>query len=89
MPNSEPTNLARQAQKPFTALPPNTGHGTMPNLKRSFADSYMRLYESGWARQATIRELPTSRETARGNMQLKRMSPARCTGTRRASGPMC
>ena len=66
-----PTNPARQAQEPFTTLPPKTDHGTMPNLKWSFTDSHMRLEEGGWARQTTIRELPASKEMAGVNMRLK------------------
>ncbi len=66
-----PTNPARQAQEPFTTKPPNTDHGTMPNLKWSFTDSHMRLDEGGWARQTTIRELPISAAMAGVNMRLR------------------
>ena len=66
-----PMNPARQAEEPFTTAPPPTDHGTMPNLKWSFTDSHMRLEEGGWARQATIRELPVSRAMAGVNMRLK------------------
>jgi oxalate decarboxylase len=51
--------------------PPKTDHGTMPNLKWSFADSHMRLEEGGWARQTTTRELPISKAMAGVNMRLK------------------
>lgn len=66
-----PTNPARQAEEPFTTLPPRTDHGTMPNLKWSFTDSHMRLEEGGWARQTTVRELPISTAMAGVNMRLK------------------
>ncbi|MER2269084.1 oxalate decarboxylase family bicupin [Methylobacterium oxalidis] len=66
-----PRNPAREAQDPFTIRPPRTDHGTMPNLKWSFADSHMRLEEGGWARQTTIRELPISKAMAGVNMRLK------------------
>ncbi len=66
-----PTNPARQAEEPFTTLPPSTDSGTLPNLKWSFTDSHMRLDEGGWARQTTIRELPVSKEMAGVNMRLK------------------
>ena len=66
-----PANPARQAEEPFTTLPPSTDSGTMPNLKWSFTDSHMRLDEGGWARQTTIRELPVSKEMAGVNMRLK------------------
>ena len=66
-----PVDPALQAQEPSTTAPPQTDHGTMPNLKWSFTDSHMRLDEGGWARQTTIRELPVSKEMAGVNMRLK------------------
>ena len=66
-----PTNKAREAQDPFTVAPPRTDHGTLPNMKWSFADSHMRLEEGGWARETTVRELPVSKEMAGVNMRLK------------------
>jgi oxalate decarboxylase len=66
-----PTNPAREAQEPFTVAPPKTDHGSLPNMKWSFADSHMRLEEGGWARETTIRELPVSKEMAGVNMRLK------------------
>jgi hypothetical protein len=48
-----PTDLAREAQSPSGLAPPQTDHGALPTLKRCFADSYNRLEERGWARQAT------------------------------------
>ena len=66
-----PKNPAREAEEPYTLAPPATDHGTMPNLKWSFADSHMRLEDGGWARQTTIRELPVSKAMAGVNMRLK------------------
>ncbi|MEE7456653.1 oxalate decarboxylase [Methylorubrum populi] len=66
-----PRNTPREAEDPFTLAPPKTDHGTMPNLKWSFADSHMRLEEGGWARQTTTRELPISTAMAGVNMRLK------------------
>ena len=66
-----PRNAAREAEDPFKMAPPKTDHGTMPNLKWSFADSHMRLEEGGWARQTTTRELPISKAMAGVNMSLK------------------
>jgi len=37
---------------------------------RSFTDSHVRLEEGGWARETTVRELPTSKELAGVNMRL-------------------
>jgi hypothetical protein len=38
-----PRNAAREKQDPFTVHPPASDHGTMPNLKWSFADSHIRI----------------------------------------------
>lgn len=37
---------------------------------RSFTDSHVRMEEGGWARETTVRELPTSKELAGVNMRL-------------------
>jgi oxalate decarboxylase len=66
-----PRNADRERQNPFTVRSPASDHGTMPNLKWSFADSHMRIEEGGWAREATIRELPISKTMAGVNMRLK------------------
>ncbi|WP_342166233.1 oxalate decarboxylase family bicupin [Methylobacterium sp. SD21] len=66
-----PKNGPREAEDPYTVAPPTTDHGTMPNLKWSFADSHMRLETGGWARQTTTRELPISKAMAGVNMRLK------------------
>ena len=65
-----PRNLPREAEDRNTIAPPATDHGTMPNLKWSFADSHMRLEPGGWARQTTTRELPISKAMAGVNMRL-------------------
>ena len=66
-----PTNPSREAENPDIFVPPRTDHGNLPNLRWSFADSHMRLEEGGWARQTTIRELPSSPTIAGVNMRLK------------------
>ncbi len=66
-----PTNPPREAQDPDLLAPPRTDHGTLPNLRWSFADSHNHLSEGGWARQTTIRELPSATEIAAINMRLK------------------
>jgi oxalate decarboxylase len=66
-----PTNPPREAQDPDLLVPPRTDHGTLPNLRWSFADSHNHLSEGGWARQTTIRELPSATEIAAINMRLK------------------
>src|SRR5215469_10513041 len=52
-----PTNPPREAQDPDLLVPPQTDHGTLPNLRWSFADSHNHLSEGGWARQTTICEV--------------------------------
>ena len=66
-----PRNADRERQNPFTVRSPTSDHGTMPNLKWSFADSHMRIEEGGWAREVTVRELPISKAMAGVNMRLK------------------
>jgi oxalate decarboxylase len=66
-----PTNPAREAESPDRVAPPSTDHGTLPNLKWSFADSHNRLEEGGWARQTTVREMPVATTLAGVNMRLK------------------
>ena len=55
-----PTNPAREAESPDRVMPPSTDRGTLPSLRWSFADSHNRVSEGGWARQTTVRELPTA-----------------------------
>ena len=66
-----PSNPAREAQNPDLLVPPRGDHGTLPNLRWSFADSHMHLSPGGWGRQTTARELPVARELAGVNMRLK------------------
>ncbi|KAJ5566622.1 hypothetical protein N7535_008260 [Penicillium sp. DV-2018c] len=65
-----PRNRDRERQNPDIVRPPSTDHGSLPNMRWSFADSHIRIEEGGWTRQTTIRELPTSRELAGVNMRL-------------------
>lgn len=66
-----PTNLSRDLENPDVIKPPRTDQGTLANLKWSFSDSHMRIEDGGWARQTTIRELPSSPTIAGVNMRLK------------------
>jgi oxalate decarboxylase len=65
-----PRNLARDRQNPDLLVPPATDHGTLPNLRFSFADAHMRLEPGGWTRQVTRRELGISKDIAGVNMRL-------------------
>ncbi|KAL8243720.1 hypothetical protein R6Q59_009978 [Mikania micrantha] len=65
-----PQNPARQRQNPDLFRPPSTDHGSINNMRWSFADSHVRIEEGGWTRQTTVRELPTSQQIAAVNMRL-------------------
>ncbi|KAJ4505161.1 hypothetical protein HRR83_009361 [Exophiala dermatitidis] len=65
-----PRNRDRERQNPDMIRPPSTDHGSMPNMRWSFADSHMRIEEGGWTRQTTVRELGLSKEIAGVNMRL-------------------
>ena len=66
-----PRNRDRERQNPDLVRPPSTDHGTLKNMRWSFADSHIRIEDGGWTRQTTIRELPTSVELAGVNMRLE------------------
>ncbi|MGC1717373.1 MAG: cupin domain-containing protein [Isosphaeraceae bacterium] len=66
-----PTNPTREAQNLDRLAPPETDHGTMPNLRFSFADVHNRLQPGGWARQVTGRELHIAQALNCVNMKLE------------------
>lgn len=65
-----PSNPSREIESQDRVLPPSTDRGTLPNLKWSFCDSHNRVSEGGWARQTTVRELPSAKSLAGVNMRL-------------------
>ncbi len=65
-----PRNLGRDQENPDLLVPPETDHGTLPNMRFSYSDTHNRLEDGGWAREITIRELPVSDELAGVNMAL-------------------
>jgi oxalate decarboxylase len=65
-----PRNVVRDRQNPDLLNPPTTDHGTLPNLRFSFADAHMRQEGGGWTRQITVRELGISTDIAGVNMRL-------------------
>jgi oxalate decarboxylase len=67
-----PRNPAREAEDPDMVNPPATDHGTLPNLRFSFADSHFRQESGGWTRQVTQRELGISKTIAGVNMRLNK-----------------
>jgi oxalate decarboxylase len=66
-----PRNIARERQNPDLLASPATDHGTIPNLRFSFADAHNRLTDGGWAREVTQRELPVATTLAGVNMRLR------------------
>jgi oxalate decarboxylase len=66
-----PRNLPLERENPDLLASPATDHGTIPNLKFSFAAARNRLLTGGWAREVTVRELPTATTLAGVNMRLK------------------
>ena len=67
-----PQNVPIEQQNPSQLVPPPTDHGTLPNLKFSYAQAHMRLESAGWTRQITQRELPISTNIAGVNMRLNK-----------------
>jgi oxalate decarboxylase len=65
-----PRNPAREQANPDMLNPPSTDHGTLPNLRFSFADAHVRQESGGWTRQITERELGISKSIAGVNMRL-------------------
>jgi oxalate decarboxylase len=67
-----PHDAVRAAENPDLIVPPATDHGTLPNLRFSFADAHIRLEGGGWTRQITTRELPISKTIAGVEMRLNK-----------------
>jgi oxalate decarboxylase len=65
-----PTNKALDAANPDSNIPPLTDAGGVPVFKYPFSFSNKRVYEGGWSREVTIRELPISKDIAGVNMRL-------------------
>jgi oxalate decarboxylase len=65
-----PTNTALDEQNPSSAVPPETDAGSVPVFKYPFSLAHKRLYEGGWSREITVRELPVSKSIAGVDMRL-------------------
>ncbi|MCF3934812.1 cupin domain-containing protein [Acuticoccus sp. M5D2P5] len=65
-----PRNPEVEAQNPDIFVPPATDSGGIPSLKFPFAMAHNRLEDGGWAREVTIREMPSLKELAAVNMRL-------------------
>lgn len=65
-----PRNPEIEKQNAISLLPPETDHGSMPNLKFSFSAAHNRIEDGGWAREVTVRDLPVATAMAGVNMRL-------------------
>ena len=65
-----PRDPDREAENPDFLTPPATDHGSIPNLRFSFADTHMKIRQGGWSREVTQRELPIAKTIAGVNMRL-------------------
>ena len=65
------TNGALEAANPDSRVPPTSDTGSMPVFKYPFALANKRVYEGGWSREVTARELQISKELAGVNMRLE------------------
>ena len=66
-----PANQALDAQNPDSMWPPGTDSKSLVrNFKYPFSFANKRVYDGGWSREVTIRELPISKSMAGVNMRL-------------------
>jgi len=66
-----PANQGLDGQNPDSILPPATDSKSLvQNFKYPFSFANKRVYEGGWSREVTVRELPVSKTLAGVNMRL-------------------
>ena len=66
-----PANQGLDAQNPDSIWPPSTDSKSLvQNFKYPFSFANKRVYEGGWSREVTVRELPVSKSLAGVNMRL-------------------
>src|SRR2546421_10904945 len=66
-----PGNPTLDAQNLDTTWPPSTDSKSLvPTFKYPFSLANKRVYEGGWSREVTVRELPVSKTLAGVNMRL-------------------
>src|SRR5882762_1687552 len=66
-----PGNPGLDAQNPDSMWPPSTDSKSLvPTFKYPFSLANKRVYEGGWSREVTVRELPVSKSMAGVNMRL-------------------
>ena len=65
-----PTDKHLDTANPDVNVPPLTDSGGVPTFKYPFSLSNRRVFEGGWSREVTVRELPVSKSMAGVNMRL-------------------
>src|SRR5229473_7831091 len=66
-----PSNESLDSQNQDSAWPPGTDSKSLvPTFKYPFSLANKRVYEGGWSREVTVRELPVSKSMAGVNMRL-------------------
>src|SRR5438105_6678904 len=66
-----PDNPTLDGQNPDSIWPPGTDSKSLvPTFKYPFSLANKRVYEGGWSREVTVRELPVSKSMAGVNMRL-------------------
>jgi oxalate decarboxylase len=65
------TNPPLDAANPDSRVPPLSDTGSMPAFKYPFSLANKRVYEGGWSREVTARELPIAKDLAGVNMRLE------------------
>ena len=59
-----PGNPALDAMNPDSTWPPATDSKSLiPTFKYPFSQANKRVYEGGWSREVTVRELPVSKSS--------------------------
>lgn len=59
------------AANPDSSVPPLSDIGSLPVFKYPFSLANKRVYQGGWSREVTVRELPVAKELAGVNMRLE------------------
>src|ERR1700760_3545626 len=66
------TNKQLDLQNPDNLAQQPTDNGVVPNLKWSFSDSKVRIFNGGWVREQVIQDLPQSHDIAAAQQHLKK-----------------
>ena len=74
-----PANAPLDSENPDSIWPPSTDSKSLvANFKYPFSFANKRVYEGGWSREVTVRELPVSKTLAGVNMRLNAGGAPEC-----------